>query len=231
MLPPSLGIIVFVRMNSTRLPGKALMPLGGMPLLLRVIRRAQITNFPVFVATSHEADDDPIAALALEHDVPCFRGDKENVFQRAIDAAQAFQLEAFVRLCGDRPLFSIEEMSHSLLLYKSLSAVNASPDLITNHLFKQQVPGLTTELIRTQTLIKIAPSLIDDLDREHMTRYLYQHAAQFSLFSLPANLGNRNPLGYAVDTPADYERLAMIFNQRADLDLSVEEADRLTNTN
>ena len=57
--------IIQARMNSTRLPGKVLMPLAGAPLLQRLVERvrgARSMDFLV-VATSNGAADDPIAAL------------------------------------------------------------------------------------------------------------------------------------------------------------------------
>jgi len=47
-----MGTMVFSRHDSSRLPGKALRPIGGMPLLERVIRRAQLLPWPVYLATT-----------------------------------------------------------------------------------------------------------------------------------------------------------------------------------
>ena len=60
------AIIVFARMDSVRLPGKALADLCGRPMLGRVldrVRRAK-RGGRIVVATSERKSDDEIAAFA-----------------------------------------------------------------------------------------------------------------------------------------------------------------------
>ena len=54
------GIIIHARINSSRLPGKVVLDLGGTTLLIRVIKRMAATRLPIVVATSNSSDDDPI---------------------------------------------------------------------------------------------------------------------------------------------------------------------------
>ena len=56
--------IVQARMSSSRLPGKVLMPLGGLPVIYHVTRRSERANLvdKVVVATSTLPDDDEIYA-------------------------------------------------------------------------------------------------------------------------------------------------------------------------
>ena len=56
--------IVQARMSSSRLPGKVLMPLGGLPVIHHVTRRSERANLvdKVVVATSTLPDDDEIYA-------------------------------------------------------------------------------------------------------------------------------------------------------------------------
>ena len=67
-----LGIIIFARFDSVRLPGKAMLDLGGIPMLARIIRRAQLTGYPVFLATSDEPNDDVLVELAHEEQIGVF---------------------------------------------------------------------------------------------------------------------------------------------------------------
>ena len=54
-------IVIQSRLSSSRLPGKALMLIGGMPLVELVARRAARSGHEVVVATSTEPYDDRIA--------------------------------------------------------------------------------------------------------------------------------------------------------------------------
>ena len=58
------GIVIFARLDSSRLPGKVLMPLAGVPMLDWTIRRCRATGAPVTLATTDRALDDPIADFA-----------------------------------------------------------------------------------------------------------------------------------------------------------------------
>ena len=67
-------VVIQSRLNSSRLPGKALMTIGGMPLIELVARRASRDGHEVVVATSEEQYDtrifDHLARVDLEIDVP-----------------------------------------------------------------------------------------------------------------------------------------------------------------
>ncbi len=222
-----LGIIVFARIDSMRLPGKALMPLGGIPLLLRVIQRAQLTGLPVYLATSDVENDNALVRLAEEAGIGVFRGSKDDVLGRALGAARHFNLRAFARLCGDRPLFSINEITEAFSIYKALMVEGHTPDLITNHLFKQQAPGLTTEIIDVNALGRVADIAHLPAEREHITHYMYTHKTAFSIVSLPQFNPPPTHLGWAVDTVEDYKRLSYLFDRQPDVAIQIDDAVRI----
>jgi spore coat polysaccharide biosynthesis protein SpsF len=68
--------IVQARMGSPRLPGKALAPLAGQPLIWRQLERlkAARTLTRIVVATSCETADDPLAAWLVSRGQAVFRG-------------------------------------------------------------------------------------------------------------------------------------------------------------
>ena len=59
-------VVVQARMTSTRLPGKVLMDLAGRPLLERELERLRACRRvdEIVLATTTNADDDPLVALA-----------------------------------------------------------------------------------------------------------------------------------------------------------------------
>ena len=227
MITNDLGIIVFARIDSMRLPGKALMPLGGIPLLLRVIKRAQLTGFPVYLATSDSDNDNELVRLAEIAGIGVYRGSKDDVLGRALAAARYFNLRAFARLCGDRPLFSVQEIKDAFSVYNALVAGGYTPDLITNHLFKQQAPGLTTEIIDVNAMERITDVASLPADREHLTHYIYTHKTAFSIVSLPQFNPPPMHLGWAVDTPDDYKRLSYLFDRQPDIAIQLDDAIRI----
>ncbi|MCB8044824.1 hypothetical protein JM654_13600 [Microbacterium oxydans] len=97
------GIITQARMTSTRLPGKVLLAAGGRTLLDHHIDRLQKLDLPLVVATTTNASDDPIAALAVSRGARVFRGSETDVLGRFAGAARDAGLDVVVRVTSDCP--------------------------------------------------------------------------------------------------------------------------------
>ena len=99
------GIIVGARIGSTRLPGKALLQIGGYPMiifLLERIRATQSVNKIIF-ATTTLSEDNELAQVVKDAGFTVFRGSNQNVVERYIDAAQEYNLDYVIRITGDCP--------------------------------------------------------------------------------------------------------------------------------
>src|SRR5262245_6855279 len=92
-------------MGSTRLPGKTLAPLAGIPLLGRVIERASAPPCvqQVIVATTQEADDDALVEYARRLNVGVYRGSTDDVLARFYHAAVGVGASAVMRVTADDP--------------------------------------------------------------------------------------------------------------------------------
>ena len=97
--------IVQARMNSSRLPGKVLKPLAGMPVLGHVVERLSYCRLvdSIVVATSLEASDDIIEVYCEEMNVKVFRGSLDDVLDRYYQAAQIYEADSIVRITADCP--------------------------------------------------------------------------------------------------------------------------------
>ena len=84
--------MIQARVGSTRLPNKILLPFYEnkciLQLLLDKLKQVEGTN--IVIATSKDTQNDAIEALAKQEGVSCFRGEENDVLQRFIDAAHAF---------------------------------------------------------------------------------------------------------------------------------------------
>ena len=105
--------ILQARMGSSRLPGKVLKPILGIPMLVHQINRlTAVDNIDKFIiATSTEKDDDAIEQLCNKINIACFRGDKNDVLDRFYQAAQVDMPKYIVRLTGDCPLIDAKIVS------------------------------------------------------------------------------------------------------------------------
>ena len=73
-------------MSSQRLPGKVLRAINGKPLLDYLLESASKCEgiAQTIVATSEHQEDDAIEAFSVERNIPCFRGELDNVANRAL---------------------------------------------------------------------------------------------------------------------------------------------------
>ena len=82
--------IVQARMGSTRLPGKSMAPVGGVPVVELVLRRlAKATRLSkVVLATSDLERDDVLADRAAALGFAVFRGSETDLVGRYLAAAE-----------------------------------------------------------------------------------------------------------------------------------------------
>ena len=201
--------IVQARMGSTRLPGKVLADLCGAPLLQRQLERVRrATSLDrVVVATSTDETDLPIAELCESLDVPCFRGDLNNVLARFLGAISEFNREVVVRITADCPLISpsvIDSIVHSFF--------ESDCDYLSNTLDPTFPDGVDVEVVRVRALRALARLDTDIHEREHVTLGIYRRPEQFVVrnFTGGPDLSN---LRWTVDSPEDLEFVRWVYTK------------------
>ena len=207
MIPVS--AIIFSRMSSTRLPGKALLPVGGVPLIERVIQRCSLINGiqKVIVATSTDSSDDILASYLKKNNFEFFRGSLNNVLDRAIECARKYNIDAFFRVCGDRPLFSYKIAIKAKDIFS-----NGNYDLITNTYDTSLYPGMTIELVSTSALVRTTSYALSASDKEHITAAFYKYENDFKIKKIFLKHGRTHKrVSLAVDTFDDLKRVEKLF--------------------
>ena len=99
----SLGVLVLARLNSTRLPGKMMLPILGKPLITLLSERLFASGFegPYILATSTSPSDNPLVELGSQLGFQCFRGSEDDVVDRMQAAMKHFRLDFAVVIEGD----------------------------------------------------------------------------------------------------------------------------------
>ncbi|MDR7306050.1 cytidylyltransferase domain-containing protein [Rhodoferax saidenbachensis] len=212
------GVIVASRTGSTRLPGKALLPLGDLPMVLFLLRRLQpLRNAVLVLATTTLESDDILADMVSSFGVPVFRGSPTDLVQRYCDAARHFGFDTVVRITADCPFVD------AALIEWCLQQAAALPewDVATT---KGQFPvGLDAEIYLAglmQSLNDSAPLSADD--REHLTLHLYNNNYRVARISPPADWAASSKV-FTVDTQADYELAQDLVASFKGADFSVKE--------
>lgn len=198
--------IVQARMGSTRLPGKVMLPIGGVPmieLLLRRLARAHTLD-AIVVATS----DDPANQLLVDHVLAlghgCVRGSETDVLARFVGAAQAHGADIVVRITGDCPLVDPALVDAAVLAFRADSV-----DYLSNVAPPTWPDGLDIEVFSAAALARAAAETAAPYDREHVTPYL-RRADRFRQASL-TNAEDWSALRWTVDEPADFAVISRVF--------------------
>ncbi|MFC1673821.1 cytidylyltransferase domain-containing protein [Pseudomonadota bacterium] len=210
-----IGVVVFSRYNSTRLPGKALKDMGGRPLLGRILDRLRGVRSAdkLIVATSDLQSDDALAAFVEgEAGVELFRGSLDDVSGRALECMRAHNLDVLVRICGDSP-FEIPAMIDDMVARREAS----DADLVTNVQDRTYPSGLSVEVIARAPYERAYAAMSDAQDLEHVTRYLYRHPDDFQIENVASGRGqDLTRLNLCVDTADDFARATWIIDRLGD---------------
>ena len=102
------GILIIARMNSRRMPGKALIPILNKPALSYLIERTKLCKSAdiILLCTTTNNEDDALAALAADEGIMCYRDDEIDVLKRMLGACEQEQIDIVVRVTGDDILLS-----------------------------------------------------------------------------------------------------------------------------
>lgn len=148
----------------------------GQPLLQYLLDRLQAAkDLPPFqIATSDDPGDDLLAEFCRERDLPCFRGSLHNVAGRFLDAAEAKELDAFVRISGDSPLLDTDIVRRALAEFHATGA-----DLVTNVMPRSYPPGQSVEVLRVDRFREALGEMTEPEDLEHVTRFHYRNPTRF----------------------------------------------------
>ena len=195
------------RTNSSRLPGKVLLPVNGVPLAVLAAKRASNTGREVVIATSWESTDDALAELVSAHGIRCYRGSLENTLGRIVAALDEYQDETLVfRLTADNvfpdgPL--LDEMEEEFVKY--------GLDYLCCNGEKSGLPyGMSAELTRLCHLREAAISAYSKHDLEHVTPFVRRKFGE-NYFEKYKALG-KGDFRCTVDCLDDYVAVTKVFS-------------------
>lgn len=206
---PRIVATIEARMTSSRLPGKVLKPACGKPMLeLMVERLRRVSSLDgIVIATTVNATDDPIVALARRLGVGFWRGSEDDVLGRVLAAATAHEIDVIVETTGDCPLIDPDVVEDCIRVYRE-----SGVDYVANVLERTYPVGMDSQVFATAVLADVARRTNDPLDHEHVSLYIYRHPETYSLKNVAAPPALRRPeLALTLDTPEDYALINQVF--------------------
>jgi spore coat polysaccharide biosynthesis protein SpsF len=199
------AIILQVRIGSTRLPGKLLLPLGEKSIFEHVLIRLLRARIPSSLIVATTADTAPrIEKIADSYGVSIHIGSEEDVLLRFVEARRHFQIGTVVRATGDNPLVCIPYIDRAVSLHREQGS-----DLT---MFPLLPYGTGVEVIRGRTLEEMHERTSDPFEREHITQYLYNHESEYRIVrGIPEADLQKPHVRLTVDTEEDYRLMCDIY--------------------
>ena len=194
-------------MGSSRLPGKVLREIAGLPVLGWSVRaaRSSIGVTETWVATSTNASDDAVADWCRANAVPCFRGSELDVLDRFNGAAEASGADIVIRLTADCPLLDPAVIGQTVRL-----RADAGADYASNMDPPTWPDGLDCEVLTVEALFAAASEARRPSDREHVTPFVRNNRHRFRAETLIAGLPGLASERWTLDTAEDLEFLSAV---------------------
>ncbi len=207
------AVVIFSRLDSRRLPGKALRNVNGRPLLGHVIDRCRAAEKPnaVIVATSDRSTDDEIAVFAETAGAQVFRGSAHDVLGRAAACMAAHDLDAMVRICGDSPFIDPSLIDDFIGRHQA-----ERPDVTCNLLPRTFPPGMSFEVVSRAAMDRTHQSAASPHDREHVTTYIYSQSGEYRIVNIESGIDDHWATPLTVDTPEDLVQAHWLARRLAD---------------
>jgi spore coat polysaccharide biosynthesis protein SpsF len=200
----STGIFIQVRLGSTRLPAKALLPLSGGSIIQHVMRSLRDVPAEVRALLTDATSRAALVPLARQEGFDVFVGPEEDVLARYCMASRAYGTDRVIRATGDNPLTSGR-------LARGILAEHAKAKADLSHYLG--IPwGSGIEVVTAQALFEAERDSEYPDEREHITTFLYRHPETFRILEAPAPSYAAFPEGrVTVDTPGDLREITRLF--------------------
>jgi len=199
------GVFLQTRIGSTRLPGKALLPLAGKTVLEHVLEALLPVKADVHAILTDSKSIDLFRDTARRMDFEIFEGPAEDVLARYCMAAQYYGVDRVVRATGDNPCVSSELANKNLVLHDK--------ERLDLSRFKGAPLGTGVEVIETWALAESRDRSSDPYEHEHITTYLLRHDKEYHVKEFGVSGKCLLPQAHVtLDTKEDYAFMTGLYS-------------------
>ncbi|MCL2231063.1 MAG: spore coat protein [Treponema sp.] len=199
------AVILQARLDSSRLPGKAMLPLDGKPLIYRVMKALNAVKADLRVLACTEDSISTFEPIANEANFEVFAGPKEDVLLRFCQVIRKHSIDRVIRATGDNP-FVFSDAANSL----ESEAVSIDADYAG---YVNLPYGAGVESVKASALLRAAEETSESFNREHVCPYLYNNPDKFKIHRPPApQMWHYPDIRLTVDTQEDYERAKKLYS-------------------
>ena len=197
------AVCLQVRLDSTRLPEKALMKIEDLTIIEHAMKALKGVKADIFLLLTTEECLTRLAPLADKWNFNVFAGPKEDVLKRFLMAAEKFNVKTIIRATGDNPLVSAEVTNQVLREHNSLKVDYSN--------WTDAPLGTGVEVVESSALIKAHRDSGKKYDREHVTPWIYNNPHLFNLNIHEVPKKYLYDKKVSVDTMDDYNEMKKIY--------------------
>jgi spore coat polysaccharide biosynthesis protein SpsF len=206
---PKVVASIEARMGSSRLPGKVLADIGGVPALTRLIRRLRLcqTIDDIVLATTILPIDDELVHWATCNNVAVYRGSEEDVLARVVGAHEMMGSDIVVEVTGDCPLLDFDVIDLGVETFFANDC-----HVVTNARVASYPQGADVQVFTLDSLATVCASIHDEAVREHVSLYFYENPDKYRIIHLIAPRGRKDDaLRLQLDYPEDLNFIREVY--------------------
>ncbi len=206
-------IVLQARTASTRLPGKALLPVGDYPSAILAASRAANLGDELLVATTDDASDDELVRRLQENNFKTLRGPVNDVLQRFYLATLELPSDCLiVRLTGDNVVPDGEFVRQLIARFCQSHA-----EYLNAGWPESRLPyGLAGEVFDVETLRKAHAAATSAYDREHVGPWMARNCCSVNFATSALGASDFSRLRCTLDDQEDYQRICRLFRDIPD---------------
>jgi spore coat polysaccharide biosynthesis protein SpsF len=198
------GIFVQVRLGSTRLAQKALLPLPGGSVIQHVMRSLQGVPAEARALLTDAQSRAVLEPIARAEGYSVLAGSAEDVLARFCTACRHYDVARVVRATGDNPLTSAE-LARRILAHHEAHGADLSHYLGNPW-------GTGVEVVQAAALLVSEREAIQADEREHITTFLYRNRGRFTIEEPEAPEEMLLPEArVTLDTDEDFRLLNLLY--------------------
>ncbi len=198
------ALILQARLDSSRLPRKAMLPLGERPFIQRVMENLKHIRADVFILACTEDSYQAFKPLAHKAEFEILAGSKNDVLNRYCDGIRRFKPDRIIRATGDNSFVFSDAANR---LHEEADSLRAD---YAGYAFIPYGAGI--ESVHAEALLKAEREASLPAEREHVCPYLYNHPELFSLHRpLPPLEWQHPEVNISVDTQEDFDKAQKLY--------------------
>jgi spore coat polysaccharide biosynthesis protein SpsF len=198
------AVFIQVRLGSTRLPSKALLPFAGSTVISHVMKALHTVPAEIYALVTDAASAEALRGEASAESFEVFVGPGEDVLARYCGAARLYGADRVIRATGDNPLTSPA-------LVAGIRALHDAHGADLSH-YLGNPWGTGVEVIESGVLFAAEREAVLQDEREHITTWHYRHRERFVILEPWAPRECLLPEAkVSIDTSEDYARISELY--------------------